>query len=243
MLPSSSKSPSPSLPVERNAKKLVSKSTASNKDQTSQKPASALWRWVRRIAYVFLALLVALGIFIGYQLWGPIVASGELTGLSEENIQGPIAAPIRIVEFGDFGCGACRRWHRSGIKRQLMVTFGNQVNFTYRHFPVVSEHGVEAAIAAQCAGEQGAFWIYHDFLYEQAQGLTKPELARYAMELGLDIQTFETCLQSEEMSDYVERDKRSALREGVRGTPAFFVNGQPVYNPNFEELKALIEDH
>jgi protein-disulfide isomerase len=45
------------------------------------------------------------------------------------------------------------------------------------------------------------------------------------------------------MSDYVERDKRSALREGARGTPAFFVNGQLVYNPSFEDLKALIEDH
>ena len=221
----------------------MSKSTPSSEDHSPPKPVGNVWRWVRRIALVFLTLIVGLGLFIGYQLWGPVVTSGELTSLSKENIQGPIDAPIRIVEFGDFGCPACRRWHRSGIKKQVVDTFGNQVSFTYRHFPLVSEHGVEAAIAVQCAGEQGAFWIYHDFLYEQAQGLTKPELARYAMELGLDIQTFETCLQSEEMSDYVVRDKRSALREGVRGTPAFFVNGQPVYNPNFEELKALIEDH
>ena len=123
-----------------------------------------------------------------------------------------------------------------------MDSFGTQVNFTYRHFPVISEHGVEAAMAAQCAAQQGAFWKYHDFLYEQAQGLTESELAHYAMDLGLDIQAFEACLQSEEMRDYVERDKRSALREGARGTPAFFVNGQLVYNPSLEELKSLIED-
>jgi len=221
----------------------MSKSSSSGEDRTSQKPQSKIWRWVKRVAFAFLALIVGLGVFIGYQLWGPVVTSGELTGLSKENIQGPIDAPIRIVEFGDFGCPACRRWHRSGIKKQVMDTFGNQVSFTYRHFPVISEHGVEAAIGAQCAGEQGAFWKYHDFLYEQAQGLTESELARYATDLDLDFQAFETCVQSEKMSDYVERDKRSALREGARGTPAFFVNGQLVYNPSFEELKAMIEDH
>jgi protein-disulfide isomerase len=220
----------------------MSKSGYSSEDHASPKPASTLWRWVRRIALVFLALILAVGLFIGYQLWGPIVKSGELTGLSKGNIQGLIDAPIRIVEFGDFGCPACRRWHRSGIKKQVVEIFGSQVSFTYRHFPVISEHGVEAAIAAQCAGEQGAFWKYHDFLYEQAEGLTESELERYAMDLGLNIQAFETCLQSEKMSEYVERDKRSALREGARGTPAFFVNGQLVYNPSLEELKSLIKD-
>jgi protein-disulfide isomerase len=221
----------------------MSNSGSSREDRAAQKPPSKIWLWVRRVAVVFLALIAALGAFIGYQLWGPVVTSGELTGLSKENIHGPIDAPIRIVEFGDFGCPACRRWHRSGIKKQVMDTFVNQVSFTYRHFPVISEYSVEAAIAAQCAGEQGAFWKYHDFLYEQAQGLSESELARYATDLELDFQAFETCLQSEKMSDYVERDKRSALREGARGTPAFFVNGQLVYNPSFEELKAMIEDH
>lgn len=221
---------------------IMSKSTPSSEDHAPQKPVGKLMRWVRRIITVFLALIVTVGLFIGYQLWGPVVTSEDLTGLSTENTQGPIDAPIRIVEFGDYGCGACRRWHRSGIKKQVMDTFGNQVSFTYRHFPVVSEHGVEAAIAAQCAGEQDAFWIYHDFLYEQAQGLTEPDLARYAVDLGFDIQSFETCLQSEKMVDYVERDKRSALREGAMGTPAFFVNGQLVYSPSFEELKTLIQE-
>jgi protein-disulfide isomerase len=215
--------------------------TSSSIDHVTKRPHSALWRWVRRIAFFFLVLIFAVGLFVGYQLWGPVVTSGELTGLSKQNVQGPIDAPIRIVEFGDFGCPSCRRWHRSGIKQQVMEMFGDQVSFTYRHFPVISEHSVEAAIAAQCAGEQGAFWIYHDFLYEQAQGLSEPQLTRYALDLGLNTQAFETCLQSVEISDYVERDKRSAFREGAMGTPAFFVNGHLVYNPSFEELKSLIE--
>ena len=220
----------------------MSEATSASDGLAPQKPGSKLWRWVKRIGFFFLALIAAAGLFIGYQLWGPVVASGELIGLSKENIQGPIDAPIRIVEFGDFGCPGCRRWHRSGIKQQVMEVFGDQVSFTFRHFPVISEHSVQAAIAAQCAGEQGAFWTYHDFLYEQAKGLTESELVSYAMGLRLNTRDFETCLQSEKMSDYVERDKRSAFREGAMGTPAFFVNGQLVYGPSFEELKSLIDD-
>jgi len=189
-----------------------------------------VWRWLRRIALFFVALIVAVGLFIGYKLWGPTVTSEELTGLS----------PVKIVEFGDFACPSCRRWHRSGIKQRVMEVFGDQVSFTYRHFPVMSEHSVQAAIASQCAGEQGAFWMYHDFLFEQAQGLTESELARYAMDLGLNTLAFEACVQSEKVRDYVDRDKRSAFREGALGTPAFFVNGQLVYNPSFEELETLI---
>jgi protein-disulfide isomerase len=220
----------------------MSEQTPTSGSKASGSTGSTVWRWLRRTALFFLVLIVAAGLFIGYKLWGPVVTSGELTGLSKENIQGPVDAPVRIVEFGDFGCPACRRWHRSGIKQQLIEVFGDQVSFTYRHFPVISEHGVEAAIAAQCAGEQGAFWIYHDYLYEKAQGLTKAELADYAAELGLDTRTFGTCMQSEEIKEYVDRDKRSAFRAGARGTPAFFVNGQLVYNPDFEELQSLIRE-
>ena len=217
--------------------------------QTTQRdsnpPSSAgsrAWRWIKRILLFIVLLIVGVALYIGYILWGPVVTSRELGGLAQENIQGPVDAPVRIVEFGDFGCPSCRRWHRSGIKQQVTELFGDRVSFTYRHFPVISEYGVEAAIASQCAGEQGAFWAYHDYLSEEAQGLSPPQLAGYAALLGLDTGAFETCAQSDSTRDYVERDKRSALREGARGTPAFFVNGRLVYNPSFEELKTLIED-
>ena len=209
---------------------------------TQEKTVNPVWRWLKRIALSVLLVIFAAGLFVGYKLWGPVVTSDELAGLSKENIQGPVDAPVKIVEFGDFGCPACRRWHRSGIKQKLIETFGDQVSFTYRHFPVISEHGTEAAIAAQCAGEQGAFWIYHDYLFGKAEGFTEAELESYAKELGLNTQSFETCMQSQEMREYGERDRRSAFREGVKGTPAFFVNGRPVYDPSFEELQSLVQD-
>jgi protein-disulfide isomerase len=80
-------------------------------------------------------------------------------------------------------------------------------------------------VSCEAPFSPGAFWTHHDFLYEQAQGLSEPELERHANDLGLDTEAFENCRASEKTSDYVERDKRSAPREGARGTPAFFVNG------------------
>jgi len=218
----------------------VSENSPENSGEAARPAGRSVWRWLRRIALFFVALIVAVGLFVGYKLWGPTVTSDELTGLSTENTQGLVDAPVKIVEFGDFACPSCRRWHRSDIKQRVMEMFGDQVSFTYRHFPVMSENSVQAAIASQCAGEQGAFWVYHDFLFEQAQGLTESELARYAMDLGLDTLAFEACVQSEAVKEYVDRDKRSAFREGALGTPAFFVNGQLVYSPSFEELETLI---
>lgn len=201
----------------------------------------AIWRWLGRVAISLLVLIIALGVFIAYRLWGPVVTGGELAGLSKDNTQGPADAPVRVVEFSDFGCPACRRWHRSGIRQQVLAIFGDDVSFTYRHFPVISEYGADAAIAAQCAGRQGAFWAYHDYLFEEAAGFTERELAGYAEQLGLDRRAFEECTRSEDIREYVDRDKRSALREGALGTPAFFVNGKLVYDPTLDELKSLID--
>lgn len=200
------------------------------------------WRWVKRIAITLLVIIASVGLFIAYWLWGPVVTSDELAGLSKSNTLGPVDAPVKVVEFSDFGCPACRRWHRAGIRAQIMDMFGDRVSFTYRHFPVISEHGTDAAIAAECAGKQGAFWEYHNHLFEKATSLAPPALLDYAVELGLDSQAFEACVRSDETREYVSRDERSAIREGARGTPAFFVNGRLVHNPGLEQLATLVRD-
>lgn len=199
-------------------------------------------RWVKRIAITLLFIIASVGLFVVYRLWGPVVTSDELAGLSKSNILGPPDAPVKIVEFSDFGCPTCRRWHRSGIRARIIDTFGDRVSFTYRHFPMISEHDVDAAVAAECAGKQGAFWEYHDYLFEKATSLAPPALTGYAVELGLDHQAFESCVRSDEIREYVSRDERSALREGARGTPAFFVNGRLVHNPSLEDLESLVRE-
>ncbi len=88
-----------------------------------------------------------------------------------------------------------------------------------------------AAYAAECANEQGKFWTMHDKLYavwsgENVGTYTKPNLKRYAAEIGLDTGAFNQCLDTDKPASVIQADIAEATRLGVSGTPTFFINGQ-----------------
>jgi protein-disulfide isomerase len=125
----------------------------------------------------------------------------------------------------------------------LQAEFGEQIRFTFRHLPVITPQSAEAA---QCAAEQDAFiWQYHDYLYEQvAPGRLSPaELKQYAATLGLDSQAFNSCLDSGRYEAYVEQDMQDGFDLGARGTPSFFVNGQPANLFSYESAVVTIRQH
>ena len=120
----------------------------------------------------------------------------------------------------------------------------NQINseFEFRHFPVITAQSPKAAEAGQCAAEQGAFWQYHDYIYEQTtEGtLRVSELKSYATAIGLDQTSFDSCLDSGKYRDYLARDQRAAVEAGSRGTPSFYVNGEAAF-PSYEGMAGVIE--
>ncbi len=118
---------------------------------------------------------------------------------------GLVDAPVRIVEFGDFGCPACRAWHNSGIRNALIEEYGEDISFTYRHFPVITTQSPRAAEAGQCASEQGKFCDYHDYIYESTPlaALSPDQLKSYADAVGLDKQQFDECLDLGKFAGYV----------------------------------------
>ena len=158
------------------------------------------------------------------------------------NIDGPADAPVNIVEFGDFGCPSCRAWHNAGIKDQLKAQFGDQISFTFRHFPVITRLSPKAAEAGQCASEQGRFWEYHDFIYEQTpqNALANDDLKGYAQAIGLNSTEFDRCLDSDKYRSYVSRDQQAAIAAGAAGTPTFFINERLV-SFSFESMAATIQ--
>ena len=209
--------------------------TQREKDQTRQKR-------VHRLRYVIIAVLatVVLVAFANFRQ-STVVPANNLERIALSNIDGPANAPVSIIEFGDFGCSSCRFWHNQGIKEQIQAEYGEQVHFVFRHFPVITANSPKAAEAAQCAGDQGQFWEYHDYLYEEARDLSEGALLGYARVLGLDTAVFTDCLLSGKHADYVQTDLASARAEGAIGTPTFFVNGQLLAVPTYENLSALIE--
>lgn len=213
---------------------------ARRKGQYQAKQKARRLRWVAIAG----ALLVLSGAMVAFGSMRSASApqAEDLTSVNDANIEGSRQAPVSIVEFSDFDCPSCRAWHNSGIESRLFAEFGDQISFTFRHYPVITLQSPQAAEAAQCAGEQGAFWAYHDFLYESAPpgALSREQLKRYAEQLGLDRTAFDRCLDDGEAASYVARDREAGTAAGLRGTPAFFVNGERVSFASYEEMAAAI---
>lgn len=155
---------------------------------------------------------------------------------------GPSDAPYTIVEFSDFLCPGCRQ--AAGDVERLRKTIGGEVHFVFKHLPIDDECNTYlkkslhpgaclAAFASVCAQPSGHFWEMHDRLFAAAkelrQGDEKRKLVAIASELGIDAKQFAACLESEETRSHVSEDFEAAYRIGVRSTPAFLLNGRPLY--------------
>jgi len=198
----------------------------------------------KRLRYLRIgAAVIGLFLVLGYFLWPrPKALAVSQERLSDDPFIGSISAPVTIVEYGDFGCPSCRAWHNAGIIDRVIATYGDQVRFIWRDFPVITAFSPEAAQAAQCAYDQDKFWEYHDLLFEGAASFRDELLKSYAVELGLDSAAFNQCLDTRQHQATVEKDLEDAFQRRFRGTPSFLVNDQPLAGPpSFDYLQSLIE--
>lgn len=156
---------------------------------------------------------------------------------------GKADAPITIIEFSDYECPYCRRWHTEVYPR-LIENYGDQIRFVYRDFPLESIHvnAKQAAEAANCANEQGVFWEYHDKLFSMELGLGSEAYKNYASQLQLDEDAFQECMESGRYLEEVQSDFDFAANLGVRSTPTFFINGIAVVGAQpYEVFQQVIE--
>lgn len=143
---------------------------------------------------------------------------------------GPEDAPVTIVEFSDFTCGFCGRFHRETLQ-PLMERYDGMVRFVYRYFPRFEE-AVPLSVAALCAGEQDKFWEYSDMLWnnqiiEEPLNLDSLTLATLAESAGLDMEQYNACFISPDTNNMIIADYQTGRGFGVGGTPTFYINGEP----------------
>jgi protein-disulfide isomerase len=223
--------------------KKKSKQNRKSKQQIRQeaKAQQTRQKQLRVGGLVLLALVVIVAVIFSQR--GKAAEADALVAVTEPNILGPADAPVKIVEFSDFGCPSCRAWHNAGIWKQLEADFGEQISFEFRHFPVITTQSPKAAEAGQCAAEQGKFWLYHDYVYEETPeaALSIPQLKSYATAVNLDQAAFDSCLDSDKYESYVRRDWQAALDIGARGTPTFLINGQQA-SPTYQSMNATISN-
>lgn len=156
--------------------------------------------------------------------------------------RGPADAPVTIIEFSDYQCPFCRSAQPT-IAR-LLEKYGERLAHSVRDYPLDDIHPAaqSAAEAARCAAELGRFWEYHSLLFANFGKLDRATLVAHARSVGLDEARFAACLDSGKYADDVRRDAEEAARAGVRGTPAFFINGILLSGAqSLEEFEKIID--
>lgn len=138
---------------------------------------------------------------------------------------GPQTAPITIVEFSDFQCPYCA----AAVPQinALLKAYPTQLKLIFKQFPLEMHSQADLAAAAAVASQkQGKFWALHDAMFANRDDLSRQNLLLLAKQAGLDVNRFETDIDSSEVRETVVRDVQDGNRAGVEGTPTLFINGQ-----------------
>lgn len=216
---------------------------------------------------VLVVLAFAVGLLVGYVVWGRSTPTTTVVSAEQEPVyievtpqptatpvpvvydietegfpsRGPEDAPITIVEFSDYQCPYCYRWHLQ-VYDALMEAYPDKIRFVYRNFPLsFHQNALPGAEAALCAGDQNAYWEYHDLLFANQDSMNNQsgmvlEQSFYndlASGLNLDVPAFEECMTSRKYEEFIQKDMQYAAtlpfdsngEPAVGGTPTFFVNG------------------
>ena len=184
----------------------------------------------------FLAIPIIIGIVIGIGLTLNLESTpNDSSILNKKNLMqgstilGNPDAKITIVEFGDYQCTFCYKFHDETMKKidQAYIKTEN-VNFVYRDFPLNGPQSILASEASYCAQKQNKFWEYHDTLYNNWGGentgwITKNVLLGFANDIKLDLDSFSQCLENSEFKQKVLDNEQFAREIGIDATPSFLI--------------------
>ncbi len=184
--------------------------------------------------YLFGALILIILIIVIYKITQPEIPIID-------NRYNSSSAKVIVEEYSDFQCPYCGKAYPT--VKQVKETYGDSIEFIYKHFPLPSHpFAQKAAEASECARDQGKFWEYHNMLFENQKELAVSDLKKYASDLGLNTEQFNECLDSSIKDDIVRNDLLEGQRKGVTGTPSFFINGIKLVGAQpFSEFKKIID--
>ena len=208
----------------------------------------------------FLAIPIIIGIVFGLIFVSNLNdTSYDSSVLNKKNllvgstIFGEPDAKITIVEFGDYQCTFCYKFHGDVMKKitKKYIDTGD-VNFVYRDFPLNGELSILASEASYCAQKQGHFWQYHNSLYNNWTGentgwITDNTLVSFAKVIELDLDKFNQCMGNSEFRQKVLDDEQFAKDIGISATPSFLIfNDSEVYRitgaQSFEKFERVFQE-
>ena len=208
----------------------------------------------------FLVIPIIIGIIFGaIMVTNQEKSDNNSMNLNKENllygstILGNSNAKISIVEFGDYQCTFCYKFHKDTMKQIVEKYVENgDVNFVYRDFPLNGESSIMASEASYCAQEQGKFWQYHDTLYENWGGentgwITNEVLLGFAKDTGLNLNEFNSCMNDSIYRQKVLNNEEFAKKINVDATPSFMIfNDKEIYRivgaQPFERFEQVLQE-
>ena len=159
----------------------------------------------------------------------------------DDPIFGNPDAQLTIIEFGCYTCPFTQK--AEPIINEVLDYYDGRVNLQFKSF-IIPTHTLsfEAALAANCALDQGKYEGYHDLLYDNIKTFSVPDITVFAQDLSLDMDVFLTCFENKTYKDEIDDDIVAGIYAGVQGTPTFFINDQKIVGPKpFKTFKKIID--
>lgn len=201
---------------------------------------------------LLIVVLVGLGMFLSGSEGDQVTASQNVLldgAVYQTNYQGQDKiAKVNVVEFGDYQCPACAVAEPKVEELLAKYKDNKEFNFVFRSFPLPQHpNAMIASEAVLAAGEQGKFWEMHSKLYsnqaewENSQGPLEI-YAKYATELGMNVEVFKEAVRTEKFKDQILKDKSIAESIGINATPTFYVNDKPFVGVPKDDMFKAVEE-
>ncbi len=220
--------------------------------ETPKQKNSRRWMWVAVGAAIALLVILA-----GVALWNnrstaPVTPAGSTVA---ERVGQPVDrrtigkpdAPVTIVAYEDFQCPHCQDF-TAALEKTILddLVASGAARFEFKPRFVIGPESTTAAMAAECAADQGRFWEYHDILFDSLRKNPRAnqisDFEKLAVTIGLDASTFDKCLESQKHKESLLREDVEARDKGVNATPTVFLNDvkyEGAFEP--EAFKAAVE--
>jgi len=212
------------------------------------------------IKYYFFAIPIIVGIVVGFFAISSVEDSDNETKLTTQKliengspVMGNSFAPITILEWGDYQCTFCYKFHQSSldiIKTEYIET--GKIKLIFKDFPLNGPDSVLAAEASHCADDQGKYWKYHDEVYsnwvgERTGWITRNSLNEFALNVGIDTVEFNECMDMHKYKNRVLELEKFGKEIGIKATPSFLIfNAEKIIkiegNQPIDVFRQVIDD-
>ncbi len=166
----------------------------------------------------------------------------------DDPVRGNANAKLTVVEFADYQCPFCERFHKD-VYKQILTDYVDtgKVKFVYKNLAFLGTESTDAANAALCAKEQNKFWEFHDYLFDHQSGENQgafsiENLKKFATAVGLAQGQFDACLDGKKYDAQVQADSAEANKNGFNSTPSVAVGTTPIIGAQpYAQFKAAID--